>query len=47
MDANVMFNSAVLDNGIAPSDGRGMGSWSTSFEHKMRKRARKRRRAER
>jgi len=47
MDANVLFGSTATPNGIAPSDGRPVSGWATSFEIKMRRRARKQRRAER
>ena len=47
MDANVVFDSSMTPNGVAPSDGRPLSSWPTSFDIKMRKRARKQRRSER
>jgi hypothetical protein len=47
MDANVMFDSSAGGGGMSPSDGRPMSGWATSYEIKMRKRARKKRRAER
>lgn len=47
MDANAVYDSAATDNAIAPSDGRPTSAWATSFDIKMRKRARKQRRAER
>jgi len=47
MDANVLYDSSMTPNGVAPSDGRPLSSWPTSFDIKMRKRARKQRRSER
>lgn len=47
MDAGVIYNSTGTDSAIAPSDGGALSAWPTSFDIKMRKRARKKRRAER
>jgi hypothetical protein len=47
MDGNVVYDSSLTSSGIAPSDGRSLSGWATSYEIKMRKRARKQRRAER
>ncbi|HXW38908.1 MAG TPA: hypothetical protein VEJ44_04370 [Acidimicrobiales bacterium] len=47
MDANAIYGSSGTDNAIAPSDGSPLSGWPTAFEVKMRKRARKQRRAER
>jgi hypothetical protein len=47
MDGNVVFGSTGTNNAIAPSDGGSLSGWSTSFDMKMRKRAKKQKRAER
>jgi hypothetical protein len=46
MSANAVYDNSMTSIG-APSDGRSLTAWATSYEIKMRKRARKRRRAER